>query len=101
MTPTQLIASEFKKMGIAFDIESIQSENRFAEQIFLRRVVCDILNKAGYSYNEIGRFINRNHSSVIHMLEHTPDWDKATVIHNQIRYHERQLKSLRIKLLST
>lgn len=98
MTPHQLLTTEFKRMGVKFDMDMIQSDARFAENIYLRRVACDILNRHGFTYNEIGRVINREHSAVIHMLEHIPDWDKATVLHNAILYHQKQIKDIRIKL---
>lgn len=87
-------------MGLTFDIELIRSNKRFAENIYLSRVVCDILKRHGYSASRIGDYISKGHSTAIYMNGHTPDWNEATVTYNMIRYHERQLKQLRIKLLS-
>lgn len=91
----------FSGLGIKFDIDMIRSDKRYAEHVFMRRVVCDILKKEGFSLNEIGAFINRNHSAVKHMLNHIPNWDKASVVRNQIDFHVKEIERLRIVLLMT
>ena len=45
---------------------NIMSLNRCRDNVDGRRAFCAILKNEGYSYNRIGRFLNKNHATIIH-----------------------------------
>jgi len=99
----------FDKSNLKFDLEEIRSKKRYAEAVYLRRLVCATLRGSGFSLTEIGRFINRGHCNVIHLLS-SDGWagdaprsmsDEAVLkqgVFNRIKYHERQIEELRRRL---
>jgi hypothetical protein len=48
-----------------FTIEDIRSSNRRRELVYWRHSVAYRLREQGYSYEKIGKYINRDHASVI------------------------------------
>ena len=55
-------------LGIIDDTfqSNIMSTNRCRDNVDGRRAFCAILKNEGYSYNRIGRFLNKNHATIIH-----------------------------------
>jgi len=48
--------------------EKLLSRFRYRHLVAARKEVSEILEKAGYTYSDIGRALNRDHSTVLHLL---------------------------------
>jgi len=67
-----LISKAVKDICFQFNYKAIdlQSKNRFPENVRQRTSAMYILyHFYGFSYSEIGRFFNKNHSTVIHAIK--------------------------------
>lgn len=53
--------------------EIITSKSRTANVCAMRMAICHQLRTAGLTLNQIGRQINRNHSTVVHSLRRFED----------------------------
>lgn len=49
-----------------FSINALRGKNRIVEMVFARKLFCYLAQKAGHSSIEVGKFLNRDHSTVIH-----------------------------------
>ena len=56
--------------------EKLLSRFRYRNLVAARKEVSEILEEAGYTYSDIGRALNKDHTSVLHYLGRT---SKATV----------------------
>lgn len=58
-------------------VSDLRDPRRFPHRVQARRMAARALRTAGLSLNEIGEAINRDHTTVMHMLEtSTPDEDR-------------------------
>lgn len=64
----------------------LRSKSRLRPFTLARVAVASKLRDLGMSSNEIGRVLNRNHSSVLAMWRNMEDWL------NQPKYHKMELK---------
>lgn len=55
-----------RKLG--FNLEELKSPCRFRRVVDHRRIVASVLTYIGYTLIDIGNFLNRNHSTVINLL---------------------------------
>jgi len=61
----QIVAS----MSIIYDIEDIKGLSRIPGLMDLRRIIVHKAKEAGYSYPEIGKYLNRTHATVIQTIK--------------------------------
>lgn len=61
-----------KGYGIDVDYDSVCCDMRDSDLVFQRALVAFFLRKRGFSLLQIGYFINRDHSTVIHLLDKYP-----------------------------
>lgn len=59
-----------EKHGFDFSIEQVRSADRNPILVNLRHLICIDLSKSGYNKSQIGRFINRDHSTVSKNIYH-------------------------------
>ena len=55
-----------KKTGVSFD--NIVSERRYPSYVRARRMVAAELRRRGYSLHRIGCYMQRHHTTILHML---------------------------------
>lgn len=53
---------------IGWDFEALSSQSRTAYLVSQRRCLMIVLKDLGHSQTEIGKMLNRDHSSVAHMI---------------------------------
>lgn len=74
-------------------LEDIKKSTRSREVVAKKALLCDYLyNDLGYNYTEIGRYIGKDHSSVIYSLETNKDIikkHKAILLSKLETYNER------------
>lgn len=58
----------FTKCGIDIDFDKVKGESRTADAVYQRALVCHALRLKGESCVSIGKFINRDHSTVTHLI---------------------------------
>lgn len=75
MTPRQKIHAAIDAIAQEFDytVEDIIGKSRLKHLVAVRRLCLMMLRKRGYSTTEIGRLINRNHSTIVHALNKPVD----------------------------
>lgn len=59
-----------KDYNITFDNKEIVKESRDQVRVFVRCLIAFILRQKGYTFQNIGIILNRNHSNVIHMMKY-------------------------------
>ena len=95
----------FDKLGLQWSLEMLREPNRGAEVVYLRRIAAQALRAAGFSFPQIGKFMQRNHATIMHLVSTTGYHDSPqTKEHlNQlnryarlrmIEYHQRQIEKL-------
>lgn len=62
-----IIEPILKRLGVTWT--EIIDDRRWRPLVLARREVCVALRDAGWSYEAIGRYINRDHSTVIYAIE--------------------------------
>lgn len=60
--------------------ERILGSSRDAETVRARRLLAHDLRKMGYSYPEIGRFMGRHHTTIIHLVKNLPRRERMKFI---------------------
>lgn len=68
----------------------IFSVRRAKEISHARKVICWILRKEGLSLKEIGLFLKKDHSSVMHAIKAISDEDKSYAQALYIKYHKKE-----------
>lgn len=92
----------FKEKGWTLDMTLIRSSCRKQKLVLQRRVIVAELRKNGYSLSEIGKFINRDHSTVIYTLSKSPGADldnKKMIMLRKIQYYENIVRNLKAQVL--
>jgi DNA-binding transcriptional MerR regulator len=64
----------------SMSVEVIRGRSRMADHVSARVEVCVIARNAGFSLHEIGRAIQKDHSTVIHLLKKAPEVKVAASI---------------------
>lgn len=60
--PTKIISCSYGKVNVE---KGIRSNTRIHEVVVIRQIFCFIALEFGYTYTEIGRFLEMNHSTII------------------------------------
>lgn len=58
----------FHLYGLGLDVEKLRGKSRKQEIVLLRAIVCRVLRNKDKSTPEIGSYINRDHATVVHLL---------------------------------
>lgn len=74
-TASKKIIDICKAHGIP--VAAVRGQVRTRAAISARRAICIELRKLHMSYGEIGRMINRDHTSVIHHLKRAGVWQSS------------------------
>lgn len=65
-------------------VDNILSRRRIRRYVDARAVVSYILCATqGFSTNEVGRVLNRNHSSIVYFNKKTKDWLRMPIINDR------------------
>jgi hypothetical protein len=60
--PSKIVTCSYGKVNID---QGVTTHTRIHEVVVMRQIFCYIALEFGYSFSEIGRFLNMNHSSII------------------------------------
>jgi chromosomal replication initiation ATPase DnaA len=71
MTPRQSNMMEMEAIAkvYGYTAEDIIGKNRMKKLVAVRRKCAVMLREKGYSTTEIGRIMNRDHSTIVHSLQ--------------------------------
>lgn len=71
MTPRQANMLEMEAIAKAhcFTLDDILGKRKFKHLVTVRRKCIVMLREKGYSTTEIGRIMNRDHSTIVHALQ--------------------------------
>jgi len=65
-------------------VENILSRRRLRRYADARAVICYVLCfTQGYSTTEVGKVLNRNHSSIVYFNKKTRDWLRTPIINKR------------------
>ncbi len=63
------------------DPESVVSKSRKGYYVYARQMYCFFANKEGYSVREIGKYINRDRTTIIYSIDrHNDDLEKNNLV---------------------
>ena len=82
MTPREKIhaAIDVIAQPHGYTVEDILGKSRFKHLVSVRRLCILMLRERGYSTPEIGRLMNRDHSTIVHALNKTVDKCNKAVV---------------------
>lgn len=70
MTPREKNLKDIEHLaeGYGYTVEDMLGKSRFKRVVAVRRLCVLMLREKGYSTTEIGRIMNRDHSTIVHAL---------------------------------
>ena len=70
MTPREKNLKDIAHLaeGYGYTVADILGQKRYRHLVFVRRLCILMLREKGYSTTEIGRIMNRDHSTIVHAL---------------------------------
>lgn len=70
MTPREKNLKDIENLaeGYGYTVADILGKSRFKRVVAVRRLCILMLREKGYSTTEIGRIMNRDHSTIVHAL---------------------------------
>lgn len=70
MTPREKNIKDIARLadGYGYTVEDMLGKSRFKRVVAVRRLCVLMLREKGYSTTEIGRIMNRDHSTIVHAL---------------------------------
>lgn len=92
---TQRIIVYLQAQGFNYNLEDILEENRESEIVFVRALVAFYLREKGYTYQQIGNALKRNHATIINLLKYD---QKSQARDNRYEYY---INSIRAEVLVT
>lgn len=105
----RLLNEGFHELSLKCTVEMLREQNRTSERVYLRRLACRMLRAQGFTLTQIGRVIERNHCTVLNLLNRTGYEDspqtheqlmviKRASVAQMIEYHQKRIGVLRAKL---
>jgi len=104
----EILTEIFAYNAMRYDLELIRSRSRRVDVVMMRKLACIALKRHGFPYDGIGKFLNRSHCAVLHLVKHS-SWARGydirfpeiltNDIEQQIQYHQHKIDQLRAKLL--
>lgn len=70
MTTYEYVSARCRELG--YDPQVIRGSNRRREHVLVRRTIADEMRRDGHSFPEIGRALNRDHSTIMFLLQGKP-----------------------------
>lgn len=82
MTPDYIVKECCHLFG--FTMDDIKEQNRTQERVVCRAFISHFLRKnMGFSFKEVGRYIKRDHSAIVHLTQTVEVYRKMDILYSQ------------------